>query len=94
MEYGHFRCRIGSADILVSFDDSYPSNMWPASKRESENDTRHSLQGKFDICGKDVPRGYWVNFCLLFYFLDTSHSNCIGWLSYANTAIGLASSRC
>ncbi|KAJ9548959.1 hypothetical protein OSB04_021502 [Centaurea solstitialis] len=56
------RCRIGSADILVSFDDLYPSNMWPASKQEYENDTRHGLQGKFDICGKDIPRGYWM-FC-------------------------------
>ncbi|KVH96230.1 Erv1/Alr [Cynara cardunculus var. scolymus] len=56
------RCRMGSADILVSFDDLYPSRMWSASKHEYENGTRHGLQGKFNICGKEVPRGYWM-FC-------------------------------
>ncbi|KAL8228967.1 hypothetical protein R6Q57_013867 [Mikania cordata] len=56
------RCRRGSADILVKFDDLYPSNKWLADKQESENGTKHSPLGKFDICGKEVPRGYWM-FC-------------------------------
>ncbi|KAD7478809.1 hypothetical protein E3N88_01945 [Mikania micrantha] len=56
------RCRRGSADILVKFDDLYPSNKWLADKQESENGTKHNPLGKFDICGKEVPRGYWM-FC-------------------------------
>nr|GEU35510.1 sulfhydryl oxidase 2-like isoform X2 [Tanacetum cinerariifolium] len=56
------RCRRGSADILVNFDDLYPSNKWLANKHEHENGTGHGALGKFEICGKEVPRGYWM-FC-------------------------------
>ncbi|XP_071692245.1 sulfhydryl oxidase 2-like isoform X2 [Rutidosis leptorrhynchoides] len=56
------RCRKGSADILVNFDDLYPSNKWTPNKKESANGTGHGALAKFDICGKDVPRGYWM-FC-------------------------------
>nr|XP_043640189.1 sulfhydryl oxidase 2 isoform X2 [Erigeron canadensis] len=56
------RCRKGSADILVNFDDLYPSNKWPTNKQESGNGSRHGGVAKFDICGKEVPRGYWM-FC-------------------------------
>ncbi|KAI3714361.1 hypothetical protein L1987_72960 [Smallanthus sonchifolius] len=53
------RCRRGSAEILVNFDDLYPSTKWPASKHESKNSTG---SGNFGICGKEVPQGYWM-FC-------------------------------
>ncbi|KAK9052230.1 hypothetical protein SSX86_028858 [Deinandra increscens subsp. villosa] len=56
------RCRVRSADILANFDDLYTSTKLPASKYESENSTGHGLLGKFGICGKEVPRGYWT-FC-------------------------------
>ncbi|XP_076920846.1 sulfhydryl oxidase 2-like [Bidens hawaiensis] len=56
------RCRRGSADILVNFDDLYPSTMRPANKHKSANSTGQGLFGKFDICGKEVPRGNWM-FC-------------------------------
>ncbi|KAM0055801.1 putative thiol oxidase [Helianthus debilis subsp. tardiflorus] len=56
------RCRRGTADILVDFDDLYPSNKWLADKHEPDNSTGHGPLGKFDVCGKEVPRGYWM-FC-------------------------------
>ncbi|KAK1437656.1 hypothetical protein QVD17_03452 [Tagetes erecta] len=56
------RCRKGNADMLVNFDDIYPSANRPSKKHESENNTGHGLLGKFGICGKEVPRGKWM-FC-------------------------------
>ncbi|KAI7754973.1 hypothetical protein M8C21_005619 [Ambrosia artemisiifolia] len=56
------RCRTGTADMLVNFDDLYPSIKLPANKHASEKSTRHGLLGKFGICGKEVPRGSWT-FC-------------------------------
>ncbi|XP_023764097.1 sulfhydryl oxidase 2 isoform X1 [Lactuca sativa] len=53
------RCRRGSADILVNFDDLYPSNILSPSEK---NNTQHGGLTKFEICGKEVPRGYWM-FC-------------------------------
>lgn len=61
------RCRRGSADILINFDDLYPSNKWLVDKHESKNNTEHEPIGKFHICGKELPRGYWVSFIFLFY---------------------------
>ncbi|KAL9995515.1 putative thiol oxidase [Helianthus debilis subsp. tardiflorus] len=55
------RCRKGSADILVNFDDIYPSNIL-----SENNDEQTNINGldaalhTFQICGKQVPRGYWV----------------------------------
>ncbi|XP_062111041.1 sulfhydryl oxidase 2-like [Humulus lupulus] len=54
------RCRKGSAEILVNFDDLFPSDLLLADKQE-ENDGKSPLSS-FQICGKDVPRGYW-KFC-------------------------------
>ncbi|XP_015895536.3 sulfhydryl oxidase 2 isoform X1 [Ziziphus jujuba] len=54
------RCRKGSADVLVNFDELFPSDIWLEPKQE-ENDGKNEL-GSFHICGKDVPRGYWM-FC-------------------------------
>ncbi|KDP34979.1 hypothetical protein JCGZ_09267 [Jatropha curcas] len=51
------RCRKGSAEVLVSFDDLCPPN----EKLEALSNGKDML-GNFQICGKDVPRGYWM-FC-------------------------------
>lgn len=50
------RCRKGSAELLVSFDDLYPTDSWSTDKQK---DDKSSVKN-FQICGKDVPRGYWV----------------------------------
>lgn len=54
----HFfsRCRKGSSELLVSFDDLYPTDFWSTNKQEDDK----NLVPNFQICGKDVPRGYWV----------------------------------
>lgn len=44
--------------MLVNFDELFPSDIWLEPKQE-ENDGKNEL-GSFHICGKDVPRGYWV----------------------------------
>ncbi|KAJ7943048.1 Sulfhydryl oxidase [Quillaja saponaria] len=54
------RCRKGTAELLVSFDDLYPSKIWSFSNLEGD-DGKGALMN-FQICGKDVPRGYWM-FC-------------------------------
>lgn len=51
------RCRKGSASILVNFDDLYPSNI-----SSINNDEPTNAPSAFQICGKEVPRGYWI-FC-------------------------------
>ncbi|CAN8312232.1 unnamed protein product [Cochlearia groenlandica] len=52
------RCREGSAEILVNFDDLCPSGECSYSQESRANDTLRN----FHICGKDVPRGYYM-FC-------------------------------
>ncbi|CAK8573951.1 unnamed protein product [Lathyrus sativus] len=52
------RCRKGAGDLLVSFDDLYPTESWSSHKKEDDK----SLAKNFQICGKEVPRGYWM-FC-------------------------------
>ncbi|KAK9935227.1 hypothetical protein M0R45_022337 [Rubus argutus] len=54
------RCRKGSAEVLVNFDDVYPLDVWSANRQEDQ-DGKGAL-GNFQICGRDVPRGYWM-FC-------------------------------
>ncbi|XP_065881943.1 sulfhydryl oxidase 2 isoform X1 [Euphorbia lathyris] len=51
------RCRKGTAEVLVNFDDLYP----PDGKQEVVSNGKSAL-GNFQICGKEVPRGYWL-FC-------------------------------
>ncbi|XP_039116020.1 LOW QUALITY PROTEIN: sulfhydryl oxidase 1-like [Dioscorea cayenensis subsp. rotundata] len=56
------RCRKGSADILVNFDDLWPSGLLPTGPHAASiSKERDGLKG-FWICGKEVPRGYWI-FC-------------------------------
>ncbi|KAJ0763679.1 putative thiol oxidase [Helianthus annuus] len=57
------RCRKGSADILVNFDDIYPSNILLENIDEQTNiNGLDAALHTFQICGKQVPRGYWM-FC-------------------------------
>ncbi|XP_023762861.2 sulfhydryl oxidase 2 [Lactuca sativa] len=56
------RCRKGSANILVNFDDLYPSNISSINKDEMDNIIGLDALSTFQICGKQVPRGYWM-FC-------------------------------
>lgn len=49
------RCRKGSADILVNFNDLCPADILSAGKYECTG-----TLSNFQICGKGVPRGYWV----------------------------------
>lgn len=50
------RCRKGAAEILVDFGDI------SVDKKESESGGAKGEVRHYDICGKDVPRGYWVGF--------------------------------
>ncbi|THF96421.1 hypothetical protein TEA_029389 [Camellia sinensis var. sinensis] len=54
------RCRKGSAEFLVNFDELYPLDILSANKQESINVTGKGALENFQICGKEVPRGYWV----------------------------------
>ncbi|KAI3730639.1 hypothetical protein L1987_61811 [Smallanthus sonchifolius] len=56
------RCRKGSAEILVNFDDLYPSNNLSVNKDKQTTITELGTLHTFKICGKQVPRGYWM-FC-------------------------------
>lgn len=56
------RCRKGSGDILVNFDDMYPSEIWSTNNTQSISDGKEKGLQNMQICGKEVPRGYWM-FC-------------------------------
>ncbi|XP_022552700.2 sulfhydryl oxidase 2 isoform X1 [Brassica napus] len=51
------RCRKGAAEILVNYDDLCPSG-----KCSYESSGGKDTLGSFPICGKDLPRGYYM-FC-------------------------------
>ncbi|KAK4763461.1 hypothetical protein SAY87_012899 [Trapa incisa] len=56
------RCRMGSAEILVNFDDLYPSEAVSVVKSEIVGSDQTGSAKNIQICGKEVPRGYWM-FC-------------------------------
>ncbi|KAK8677182.1 hypothetical protein V6N13_142736 [Hibiscus sabdariffa] len=56
------RCRKGSAEVLVNFDELYPLDMWSSDKDAAATDNLKEVLHDFQICGKEVPRGYWM-FC-------------------------------
>ncbi|GMH15184.1 hypothetical protein Nepgr_017025 [Nepenthes gracilis] len=56
------RCRKGSAEILVNFDDLCPSGMLIDNTDKTLATNEMAALGNFQICGKEVPRGYWI-FC-------------------------------
>jgi thiol oxidase len=66
----HGRCRKGSAEVLVNFDDLCPIDMGSTNTQESTYGKEGAL-GNIQICGKDVPRGYWVDTQMLYFTLLT-----------------------
>lgn len=56
------RCRKGGAEILVDFDDLYPSKIVTANQEKGLSEKAKSLLQSIQICGQEVPRGYWM-FC-------------------------------
>ncbi|GKV42939.1 hypothetical protein SLEP1_g50291 [Rubroshorea leprosula] len=56
------RCRKGSAQVLVNFDDLCPSDTCSADKHADVTDNGKGALANIQICGKEVPRGYWM-FC-------------------------------
>ncbi|XP_038725303.1 sulfhydryl oxidase 2-like isoform X2 [Tripterygium wilfordii] len=56
------RCRKGSAEVLVNFDGFYPSTMQSISKLDVVMGNDEGALRNLQICGKEVPRGYWM-FC-------------------------------
>uniref|UniRef100_R7VZY0 Sulfhydryl oxidase n=1 Tax=Aegilops tauschii TaxID=37682 RepID=R7VZY0_AEGTA len=55
------RCRRGSAELLINFDDHWPSNL-SLSSQDSSKLLESVAADNHKICGKEVPRGYWI-FC-------------------------------
>jgi len=69
------RCRKGGAEILVSFDDLYPSKIVTTNEEKGLSEkAKTALQG-IQICGEEVPRGYWVGVFFSAVFLDYHVSN-------------------
>ncbi|XP_016685674.2 sulfhydryl oxidase 2 isoform X1 [Gossypium hirsutum] len=56
------RCRKGSAEVLVNFDEFCPLDMWSSDKHDVPTSNLKEVLHDFQICGKEVPRGYWM-FC-------------------------------
>ncbi|MBA0746534.1 hypothetical protein Gogos_009042, partial [Gossypium gossypioides] len=54
------RCRKGSAEVLVNFDEFCPLDMWSSDKHDVPTSNLKEVLHDFQICGKEVPRGYWV----------------------------------
>ncbi|XP_072060009.1 sulfhydryl oxidase 2 isoform X2 [Arachis hypogaea] len=52
------RCRKGTSELLVSFDDLYPADFETPNRLDDDKGSVKNIK----ICGKDVPRGYWM-FC-------------------------------
>ncbi|KAJ3670718.1 hypothetical protein LUZ60_008144 [Juncus effusus] len=55
------QCRKGSAELLVNFDETWPSSHFLLSQNTKEAAKTDTTTGN-SICGKEVPRGYWI-FC-------------------------------
>lgn len=56
------RCRKGGAEILVNFDDLYPSKIVTTNEDKGLSEKAKTALKNFQICGEEVPRGYWM-FC-------------------------------
>ncbi|OVA14526.1 Erv1/Alr [Macleaya cordata] len=56
------RCRKGSAEVLVNFDEFWPSDLWASNKQEAIVSRGKDAIQSLRICGKEAPRGYWI-FC-------------------------------
>ncbi|XP_019155267.1 PREDICTED: sulfhydryl oxidase 1-like [Ipomoea nil] len=54
------RCRKGSGEILVNFDDDIcSSEALSKNKDETVKCTKKGVLGQYQICGKEVSRGNW-----------------------------------
>ncbi|XP_059316820.1 sulfhydryl oxidase 2-like isoform X2 [Lycium ferocissimum] len=53
-------CRKGSADVLVNFDDMCPPETMSVNNEEAESCSKKGALGNYQICGNEVPRGYWM----------------------------------
>lgn len=60
----NIRCRRGSSEMLANFDDLWPSNIVAVSSAESVVSHENNSVETLKICGKEIPRGYWVSFLL------------------------------
>ncbi|KAK1302609.1 Sulfhydryl oxidase 1 [Acorus calamus] len=56
------RCRMGTAEMLVNFDELWPSGALSDNSEDAVISHEKDLRKNFQICGKEVPRGYWI-FC-------------------------------
>ncbi|URD74187.1 Erv1 / Alr family [Musa troglodytarum] len=56
------RCRRGIAEILLNFDDLWPSGPLSISSEEAPILQEQDILKSYSICGKEVPRHYWI-FC-------------------------------
>jgi hypothetical protein len=56
------RCRSGSGEIIVNFDELWPSYPWSADTKQAGKLPGKDAFQNLHICGKEVPRGYWVFF--------------------------------
>lgn len=61
------RCRKGTAEVLINFDDLYPSDALSSDKTEVDN--AKGPFGNIQVCGNEVPRGYWVGVYLSVVFM-------------------------
>lgn len=52
----------------MNFNEMFPSDLLSTS--EQEDNSGKGTRGNFQICGKDVPRGYWVDTWALFYYFN------------------------
>ncbi|RWV80945.1 hypothetical protein GW17_00057698 [Ensete ventricosum] len=62
------RCRRGSAEMLVNFDDLWPSDPISLSSQETTILQQVDASKYYHICGKEVPHGYWVGILLYYSF--------------------------
>ena len=56
----HIRCRRGTAKLLVNFDDLWPKDFSTLSSELAGIPHERDILKTFWICGKEIPRGYWV----------------------------------
>lgn len=63
-----FRCRRGIAEILVSFDDLWPSGPISVGSKEAPNLQEQDIIKSYPICGKEVPRHYWVGTKIIHFY--------------------------
>ncbi|XP_057835846.2 sulfhydryl oxidase 1 isoform X1 [Cryptomeria japonica] len=56
------RCRRGSMEILVNFDELWPSHPWSSDSKQGVQLREKDAFRNLHVCGKEIPRGYWI-FC-------------------------------